>query len=73
MSQTYAMERSLNVKYAGHKHKLHFIILEDCDVEDRHSGAGADDCPKLLDNGDADRLFEVIQKAIGFTDGSEAQ
>lgn len=61
MSQTYHFSRVLNCQFRGHRHKLHFIVLEDCDADD-----DGDECERAVDDQDGEAIFEAIKKAIGF-------
>jgi hypothetical protein len=61
MSQTYNFARAIRVKHRGHIHKLHLVVIEDCDADD-----ASEECSEILDKGDGDRIFEILRKAIGF-------
>ena len=66
MSQTYSFARAIRTKHRGHWHKLHLIVLEDCDADD-----DLGDCEKTLDEGEGNRIFEILRKAIGFAEEIE--
>jgi hypothetical protein len=64
MSQTLTTTRDLRLNYHGHKHKIHLIVIEDCDADDHDEGClGA---LGFVDASDTDRMWEAVKQALGF-------